>query len=538
MSRREGVARSNSCSPAPGVSWKDIPRDISLEELARSLVSRRWRDQHNLRLTAPERKLVAHSVLREQRRWPRPPEDGGGPAVDVFLLDNALLFVKENVRDGVFELYKPPIPLDLLLMPPDTQPETPSKQGTPVTFVHRGRGAGGASFTLFARSAAERSALLDTVTSQQARVWNARATFRLVRVADGFFGQSARCAVPLEGGTRVLVAAADGIYSYGGDVVPGEPARGRPAKVLAVEGVTFIDVSEERRLLFTLSNHCVTAFPLDALSAAEPIVPHRRAQIVSNMASFFQLGTAMGRVVLAVVRSRPLNSHVKLFEVVDPAALQRSHNRKISVSVGPEDPLVESPDMALRPFKRIEHPLEITWIRLGQSKLCVSCARGISVVDIETLVTQDVIDPIYAPATPLAHAGRALAMFRIDDEFLLCYETLAFYINTAGGPPDKQHVVIYWEGEPSAFALRAPYIFAFSSSFVEVRHVSTGELVQTLHGAHMRCLTPAGAASIGDTAPPPYSAAPGLADPVAEEPLLVNANDDVMLLQPIISPPA
>lgn len=156
MSRREGVSRSNSCSPAPGVSWKDIPRDISLEELARRLVSRRWRDQHNLRLTAPERVLVSHSVLREQRRWPRPPDDGGGPTIDVFLLDNALLFVKENVRDGVFELYKPPIPLDLLLIPPDTHADTPSKQGTPVTFVHRGRGAGGASFTLFARSAALR----------------------------------------------------------------------------------------------------------------------------------------------------------------------------------------------------------------------------------------------------------------------------------------------------------------------------------------------------------------------------------------------
>lgn len=83
-------------------------------------------------------------------------------------------------------------------------------------------------------------------------------------------------------------------------------------------------------------------------------------------------------------------------------------------------------------------------------------------------------------------------------------------------------------------ALRAPYIFAFNSSFVEIRHVSTGELVQTIHGANMRCLTlPSelrGTASIGDTAPPPYSAD---AVDTMDDPLLINSNDDMMLLQRI-----
>lgn len=83
-------------------------------------------------------------------------------------------------------------------------------------------------------------------------------------------------------------------------------------------------------------------------------------------------------------------------------------------------------------------------------------------------------------------------------------------------------------------ALRAPYIFAFNPSFVEIRHVTTGALVQTIHGAHMRCLTlPSelrGTASIGDTAPPPYSAD---AVDALDDPLLINSNDDMMLLQRI-----
>ncbi|KZW00250.1 CNH-domain-containing protein [Exidia glandulosa HHB12029] len=537
MIRRDTLSSlSRSASPAPQ-AWKDVvPREISLEELAQRLVSRRWRDQHNLRLTAPERVLVDHSVLRERgARWPKP--DEAAALIDVFTLDHVLLFVKEHSRDGSFELYKPPIPLDLLLIPPDTSTDHGHRQGTPITFIHRGHKS--AQFTLLARSPADRSALLDRITTQQAHVWQQRATFRLVRSADGFFTKqlSARCVAPLNGGRSVLCATADGVYMH--SMLPSaETARTRPEKVLAIDGVQSIDVDEERRLLFTLADHCVTAFPLDSLSASEPISPHRRARIVSNMAAFFQLGKVMGKAVIAVVRVRPIASYVKLYEIVDPADVH-THGRKLSLDA---DTMmsVESSDMIIREFKRIEHPLEITWIRLGTSKVCIGCNRGISVVDVETLATQDVIDPVYAPSSPLAHAGdnerpRPLAMFRIDgDEFLLCYDSLAFYISTSGGAPSKHPVVIYWEGEPTSFALRAPYIFAFNSSFVEIRHVITGELVQTIHGANMRCLMlPSelrGTASIGDTAPPPYSA--NVVDTV-DDPLLVNSNDDMMLLQRI-----
>lgn len=33
--------------------------------------------------------------------------------------------------------------------------------------------------------------------------------------------------------------------------------------------------------------------------------------------------------------------------------------------------------------------------------------------------------------------------------------------------------MIHWEGQPTAFAFQYPYILAFDSSFIEIRHIDT-----------------------------------------------------------------
>lgn len=48
----------------------------------------------------------------------------------------------------------------------------------------------------------------------------------------------------------MLCATADGVYMHS---MQPDAMRSRPEKVLAIEGVTCIDVDEERRLLFTLA---------------------------------------------------------------------------------------------------------------------------------------------------------------------------------------------------------------------------------------------------------------------------------------------
>ncbi|KAH7108260.1 CNH-domain-containing protein [Auriculariales sp. MPI-PUGE-AT-0066] len=503
---------------ASNETWSDAPdRALSLNELSRRLRvhSRQLPLLQNLNLDAPDRRIVHYAVLRE--RGPLP------SLVDIYTLDHALLFVRENTKCGIVEMYKPPIPLDLLLMPPDTADGQRQSTSAPITFVHRGRNS---SITLLARSTVVRTGLLDQITAQQAILWQQRAIFKLVRFLPKN-ATAATCVAPLDKWKSALIATHDGIYRH--DRL-GE--RSHPYKVLASSPITSIDVAENWRLLFVLSENTLSAFPLDSLSREQPISPHRHSQVISNMTSFFMLGIVFGKMVVAVVRSRPLDSYIKLYEIVNSTRLPSS------LKAGPDDTLVsfsEGSTITIKFMKRIEHPIEISWIRLGSSKISIGCSKGISLVDIQTLYTQDLIDPHYAPSSPLARiesGTRPLGMFRIDSEFLLCYESMAFFVS-AGGGKALQSTIIYWEGEPTAFALRAPYIFAFSASFVEIRHLGTGELAQTLHGANMRCLSlPSelrGTAGIGDAAPPPYRAQ--AVEMVHEDLLLLHSNDDIMNVQ-------
>jgi hypothetical protein len=49
---------------------------------------------------------------------------------------------------------------------------------------------------------------------------------------------------------------------------------------------------------------------------------------------------------------------------------------------------------------------------------------------------------------------------------------IAFYIDKKGRRVQKDWI-IEWEGHPSSFAFFYPYVLAFDSSFIEIRHMNT-----------------------------------------------------------------
>lgn len=49
---------------------------------------------------------------------------------------------------------------------------------------------------------------------------------------------------------------------------------------------------------------------------------------------------------------------------------------------------------------------------------------------------------------------------------------IAFYIDKKGRRA-RNDWIINWEGHPTAFAFEYPYILAFDSSFIEIRHIDT-----------------------------------------------------------------
>jgi len=137
-------------------------------------------------------------------------------------------------------------------------------------------------------------------------------------------------------------------------------------------------------------------------------------------------------------------------------------------------------------------PTESTSIHFLKSKLCVGCAKGFEVLSLETPETQSLLDPADTSLDFIQRRDnvkpiKPIAIYRLNGEFLLNYSDFSFFVNRNGwrARPDWQ---ITWEGQPMAFALSPPYILAFEPSFVEIRHVDTGNLITIITGKNIRML--------------------------------------------------
>lgn len=61
------------------------------------------------------------------------------------------------------------------------------------------------------------------------------------------------------------------------------------------------------------------------------------------------------------------------------------------------------------------------------------------------------------------------------------------YVDRQGRPVTTDGIV-EWEGKAQSIAVYAPYILIFNESFIEVRHMENGRLIQVIRGARIRCL--------------------------------------------------
>ena len=59
-----------------------------------------------------------------------------------------------------------------------------------------------------------------------------------------------------------------------------------------------------------------------------------------------------------------------------------------------------------------------------KTRLCMGCTKGFLIVDLETLDTQPLVDPTDPSLEFIEKKDnlRPLAIFRVDTEFLLCYD--------------------------------------------------------------------------------------------------------------------
>ncbi|KAI6041904.1 CNH-domain-containing protein [Pisolithus marmoratus] len=474
---------------------------FNLMQLDQQLVFRPG-EYMDLRLQDPQRELVYKGSLNKR--------GGQGDNGDllVYLFDHALLMVKQKSKHEQYKVHRRPIPLDLLFIsvpdenaqgnrPANRPPRTLTKRnslnrgapyapaipvridgkgGLSITFVHLGRKF--YQLTLWASTIVSHRKWVENITKQQELLKEKSTVFETVTVSEGFFTgvNKVTCAAPFGGGRHIVYGTDDGVYLT--DLR--EPNRD-PVKVLALLDVSQVDVLEDYQLLIVLSERQVVTFPLDALDRKDPTAGLRRAKRISSHTSFFKAGICLGKVLVCVVKSSPLSSTIKTLEPIDQNVRGRSKPTFRKLIQGGND--------TLKLFREFYIPVESSSIHFLKTKLCVGCSKGFEIVDLESLDTQGLLDPADASLEFVRKKEnlRPMAIYRIDNEFLLCYDDFAFYVNKNGWR-SRQEFMVHWEGSPTGFALHYPYVLAFEPMFVEVRHVETGAMSQVIQGNNLRLL--------------------------------------------------
>lgn len=450
----------------------------------------------DLKLTDADRELIFKGTLKKRSNTQSESSD-----LQVFLFDHALLMVKVKLvnKREQYKVHRKPIPLELLTITTVDETSSASKsskrpqsilpksgtakggtmvarsdaRGYAITFTHLGRK--GYSMTLWATTYVSRRKWIESIDKQQQILRERSKVFDTVTLSERFFigGNKVTCACIYDNGLRIVYGTDSGVYvSDRSDPVP--------TKVMQLQQVTQIEVLED--LLLVLAEKQVTSYPLEALDPNDTTQAIKRTKKISGHTSFFKSGVCLNKMLVCVVKSSSLSSTIKTLE---PVAGRSQRENKATFRRLLQGGNADS----LKVFKEFYIPTESTSVHFLKSKLCVGCTKGFEIVDLKTLETQGLLDPADSSLDFVQRREnvKPIAIYRLRDEFLLCYDEFAFYVNRNGWRA-RISWIINWEGTPTSFALHEPYVLAFEPTFVEIRHVDTGHLMQIIPGHNLKCL--------------------------------------------------
>ncbi|OLL24819.1 Rho1 guanine nucleotide exchange factor 1 [Neolecta irregularis DAH-3] len=454
----------------------------------------------DLKLSDPNRQMLHKGMLKKRESS----SDTRGDTVQVFLFDHALLIVKVKVvsKREQYKVTRRPIPLELLVVSTAEEPrgsltkrpsssllpgtskngklettkaDTGKSGGYSLVFTHLGRR--GYTITLYAGTYVNRRKWIENISSQQRLLIEGSRVFVSVVTCEKYFMGGNRVNY---GGRKLAYGTDTGIYVS--DRKPHSTTKSTPVRTLTLSNVAQMDILEEYGLILVLSDKSLFSFPLEALDPNDQTLANKRPRKIAGHLNFFKVGVCLGRFLVCVVKSSVLSSTIKVFEPVD------------HVSKGKKQPafrkLLQGGTEMLKVFKEFYIPTESSSIHFLKTKLCVGCAKGFEVVSLENLETQSLLDPADTSLdfVQRRETVRPIAIYRMNGEFLVCYDEFAFFVNKNGWRA-RSDWIIHWEGMPSSFALNYPYILAFEPSFIEIHHLESGALSQVIPGNNITLLS-------------------------------------------------
>ncbi|KAG1561222.1 hypothetical protein G6F49_002009 [Rhizopus delemar] len=450
----------------------------------------------------------------------------------VYLLDHCLLIIKPKQNEEKYKLYRKPIPLALLSISfPDqtkrastiiplgrpsnvssantTQNDSvqnnthqasnaslqQNKNGYPIAFVHLGKQSSG-PMTLYAPTLAARKQWADKIEGQRKALVEKHKVFHIHSTSERFFSSfdnKVNCIAVFDKGRSFALGGDQGVY------LKREGNGDEPVRILTMDKVSQIDVLEQSNLILILADKILYAYSLDTLLSIESGI--KRGRKISSHVSFFKVGRILERsmsdgngeavseekTLVCFVRNNAMSSTIRALEPYENTEAKKKNKHK---HLGR---LIRGNNEVLKVYKDLYIPGEASSIQFFKNVICVGSPRGFQMVNLSSAEVQSVLDPNDDNNNALlAHHEymKPVSMFRHKNgNILLCYNELAFYIDKKGKRVRKDWC-ISWEGSPTAFSFRFPYVVAFNTNFIEVRHIDTGDLLQVIPGNNIRCLHP------------------------------------------------
>ncbi|KAF2646277.1 hypothetical protein P280DRAFT_6382 [Massarina eburnea CBS 473.64] len=257
-------------------------------------------------------------------------------------------------------------------------------------------------------------------------------------------------------------------------------------KAIQIPKVTQVAVLEQFSLMLLISDKALIAYHLDAVCPVGGVAPtndssRRAPQKLSGARDigFFATGVMKDRTLVFYKKREGLSSTFKVLEPV----YQKSTEKKSRIWKSGRTEF-------FREYDEFYIPTDCFGINLYNSSLAISTAKGFEVLTLDKKQPWSVPDLKQQHVATIASRLQnqvPLGMFRLSDqEFLLCYEECAVYVNKHGDI--SRSVIMEFVGKACSAAMYGPYVLLFDPDFVEIRNAQNGRLRQVISGRDVKCL--------------------------------------------------
>ncbi|KAI8983852.1 hypothetical protein BDB01DRAFT_722452 [Pilobolus umbonatus] len=276
--------------------------------------------------------------------------------------------------------------------------------------------------------------------------------------------------------TIIIFATQDGLW------MTEEDHYAQCTKVLKAPHITQIGILPDENILLVLSDKTLIAYALcelenlmSAQSGYKSLKRSSEKKVLSNKisshTSYFNTGTLNNESIVIVMKKRSVESNFKVFKATC-GNLNNPTNYRFLAAKGSN--MFKSQEW-FKKYKGFYVGGDTSCAYFTKSKVVVRTSLGFEIINIEDLnVHPSEIPNIKHDAYSFIKKGnRPLNMFKCDDKYLLCYERCAFWMDPATRLPIVKAKRIEWNGCPHSVALYYPYLIAFTSKFIEIRHIYT-----------------------------------------------------------------